>query len=191
MILAAGILALSGGAASLGAVAGAPAKGVSVRLLGRVGVRRNVHLSFHPTKDLPAGGYYYAVLVLEPYKRFTSRRLPPCAASSDMLRTDYGYPHPGRPVRLTLTPGRSPAGHWCPGGSYLGGVYAVPHAPPCESSYPCGSEPYKPPSPCWESETGQRACGKVAQPRRWSYPDGLPRPRAVGARVIARFHVKF
>jgi hypothetical protein len=45
-ILGVGILVLVGGAASLGAVAGTPKKGVSVRVVGRVGVRRNVHVSF-------------------------------------------------------------------------------------------------------------------------------------------------
>ncbi len=190
-ILAVGILALVGGGGSAGGAADKPARGVSVRVLGRVGVRRNVHLSLQPTAGLPAGGYYYAVLVLEPYKRYTGRRLPPCAVSSDMLRTNYGYPHPGRPVRLTLTPAKLPSGHWCPGGRYLGGVYAVPHPPPCESRYPCRGEPYEAPSPCWELKTGQHVCGVVAQPKRWSYPEGLPRPLASGARVIARFHVNF
>lgn len=191
VILAAGFLGLVGGAASIGVAASTPSPGIAVHLLGKVGVRRNVHVSFHPGAGLPMGGYYYAVLILEPYKRYTGRMPPPCATSSDMLRTDYGYPHPGQPVKLTLTPARSPAGHWCTGGSYLGGIYAVPHAPPCERRYPCGSEPYKPPSPCWESETGQKVCGTVAEPRRWAYPDGLPRPLASGARIITSFHVKF
>lgn len=154
-------------------------------------MNRNVHLAFQPTGVLPAGGYYYAVLVLAPYRHYTGQNLPRCATSSDMLRTDYGYPHPGRPVRLTLTPASSSGGHWCAGGTYLGGIYAVPHPPPCESRYPCRSEPYNTPSPCWELKTGQRVCGEVAQPRRWSYPEGLPRPLDPDARIITRFHVSF
>jgi hypothetical protein len=164
---------------------------ISVHLLGAPNVRRNVHLSFRPVSVLPAGGYYYAVVVLEPYKHYTRSAPPPCATSSDMLRTDYAYPHPGQPVGLALTPAESTTGHWCRGGDYLGGIYAVPHAPPCESRYPCRSESYKAPSPCWEFKSGQRVCGEVAQPKRYVYPEGLPRPLASGARIVAYFHVTF
>jgi hypothetical protein len=52
---------------------------------------------------LPEGGYYYAVIVLERYKHYTRKAPPPCATSSDMQKTDYGYPHPGQPVKLALT----------------------------------------------------------------------------------------
>jgi hypothetical protein len=188
-ILAVGAFVL--GIAGPAGVVASVSRVASVRLLGKPNVRRNVHLSFHPSGDLPAGGYYYAVIVLKPYKHYTEKAPPPCATSSDMLRTDYGYPHPRQPVRLALTPAQSATGHWCRGGDYLGGIYAVPHPPPCESRYPCRSEPYKAPSPCWELKTGQRVCGVVAQPKRYAYPEGLPRPLASGARIVARFRVTF
>jgi hypothetical protein len=188
-ILVIGVVTL--GIAGPTGVLASVSRAVSVHLLGNPNVRRNVHLSFRPIGDLPAGGYYYAVVVLRPYKHYTNRMPPPCATSSDMLRTDYGYPHPGQPVRLALTPAQSTAGRWCRGGDYLGGIYAVPHSPPCESRYPCRSEPYKAPSPCWELKTGQRVCGVVAQPKRYAYPEGLPKPLAPGAHIIAHFRVTF
>ena len=45
------------------------------------------------------------------------------------------YPQPTGVVALTLTPSKSKSltEHWCHGGSYEGGVYAVPHPPPCET----------------------------------------------------------
>src|ERR1700722_10940937 len=46
---------------------------------------------------------------------------------------------------------------------------AKPPAPPCRS------EPYTPPSPCWNIE-GHRVCGVVAHPRAYTYPDGPPVP---------------
>jgi len=163
---------------------------VSVHVQRKPGVAGNVHVSFRPTDRLPEGGYYYAVLVLKPYKRYTRKAPPPCATSSDMERADYGYPHPGRPVRLALTPAKSPTGHWCRGGIYSGGIYAVPQAPPCEGTYPClSSEPYER-SNCWEIESGHKVCG-IVRPKRYAYPEGLPTPLARGARIIARFQVTF
>lgn len=161
---------------------------VSVHVEQKPSVAGNVHVSFHPTDRLPAGGYYYAVIVLERYKHYTRKTPPPCATSSDMEKTDYGYPHPGRPVKLALTPAKSFARHWCRGGVYSGGIYAVPHAPPCESSYPCRAEPYK--EPCAGVRPG---CveGVVARPRQYAYPDGLPTPRAEGTRIIGHFQVTF
>jgi hypothetical protein len=186
-ILVGSIVALTA-AGSVGASAGTRA--VSVHVQRKPSVAGNVHISFQPTDRLPEGGYYYAVLVLEPYKHYTRASLPPCATSSDMERADYGYPHPGRPVRLALTPAKSPAGHWCRGGVYSGGIYAVPDAPPCESTYPCrNSEPYER-SDCFELENGRRACG-IVRPKHYSYPEGLPTPLAKGARIIARFQVTF
>src|SRR5271166_1215307 len=126
---------------SLDAASGARPETVSIHVQHGLNVLVNVHISFHPTVHLPQGGYYYAVIVLEPYKHYTEKAPPPCAISSNMLRTDYGYPRAGRLVMLALTPARSATGHWCRGGSYSGGVYAVPHAPPCNSTYPCRSEP--------------------------------------------------
>jgi hypothetical protein len=176
-------------------VAGAPAaastEAVSVRVQRKLNVLDNVHLSLRSTSSLPQGGYYYAVIVLKRYKHYTEKAPPPCATSSDMQRTDYGYPHPGRPVTLALTPARSATGHWCRGGSYTGGIYSVPHTPPCNSTYPCRSEPYEPPSPCLELEARRFACGVVARPKTYAYPDELPQPLAVGARIVGRFTVTF
>lgn len=176
---------------SVTAWAGTSPGTVSVHVQHKPRIGGNLHITFHPTGPLPSGGYYYAVIVLRPYKHYTRTSPPPCATSSNMQRTDYGYPHSGEPVRLALIPTISATGHWCPGGSYTGAVYAVPHPPPCESTYPCRSEPYEPPSPCWELESGRKVCGKVAQPKSYVYPEGPPKPIAKGAQIIGRFTVTF
>jgi hypothetical protein len=137
---------------------------------------------------LPAGGYYYGVLVLRPYRGYTRTVPPACSSSSDMERTDYGYPQQNGLVTLALTPAKSDTQHWCHGGSYEGAVYAVPHAPPCEATYPCRAEPYEA-SPCWNQE-GRPVCGVVARPL-WGYPDPLPEPVGAGTNIVARFSVKF
>ncbi len=165
------------------------AASVSVHVQRKLIVRQNVHLTF-TARQLPEGGYYYGVIVLKPYKKYTRTSPPLCSTSSNMQRTDYGYPKTNGLVALALTPTKSSTGHWCPSGSYEGAIYAVPHAPPCESTYPCHSEPYNPPSPCWGVE-GHRVCGVVAHPREYAYPDGLPTPRATGAKIVARFSVRF
>jgi hypothetical protein len=91
-------------------------------------------------------------------------------------------------VALTLTPSESRTGHWCPAGTYEGGVYAVPHEPPCpQGAYPCY---YKEPIPQCFRVAGRIACGIVLQ-RRWRYPEGLPAPQASGTRIVARFTVRF
>lgn len=163
------------------------AETVSVHVQRKLNARKNVHITFH-ARDLPEGGYYYAVIVLKPYKKYTRTSPPPCATSSDMQRTDYGYPQPSGEVALALTPAKSLTEHWCPSGDYLGAIYAVPHAPPCESAYLCRSEPY------------ERLCagvgpgcvlGVVAQPREWAYPQGLPTPLASGTTRVGRFTVSF
>jgi hypothetical protein len=174
-----------------GASASAQPDAVSVHVQQKPNIASNVHISFHPTGSLPPDGYYYAVMVLKPYKHYTQNEPPPCATSSNMQRTDYGYPHPGHPVRLALTPAKSLARHWCRGGVYSGGIYAVPYLPPCNSTYPCRSEPYKAPSPCFEIAPGRRACGVVAKPKLYRYPAGLPTPLAEGTRIIAHFKVSF
>ncbi|HTA05379.1 MAG TPA: hypothetical protein VK774_03360, partial [Solirubrobacteraceae bacterium] len=145
---------------------------------------QNVHVAFR-ARRLPQGGYYYAVIVLTPYKKYTRTSPPPCATSSNMQGTDYGYPHPNGEVALTLAPAKSLTKHWCPGGRYLGAVYAVPHAPPCESTYPCRSEAY-------ERHCGG-ACphGIIKQPGVWKYPEGLPTPLSSGTRFVGRFTVAF
>jgi hypothetical protein len=177
-------------AGSAGAAASTQSDPVSVRVQQKPSVTGNVHISFRPTGHLPPGGYYYAVIVLKPYKHYTRYAPPPCATSSDMEKTDYGYPHPGRPVRLALTPAKSPAGHWCRSGAYSGGIYAVPHTPPCESTYPCRSEPYK--EPCAGVGPGCPVHdGVVAKPELYHYPIGLPNPIAEGTRIIGHFQVTF
>ncbi len=160
-----------------------------VHVQHNLAVRQNVHLTFR-AKQLPEGGYYYGVIVLKPYKKYMRTSPPLCSTSSNMQRTDYGYPQANGQVALALTPAKSSTGHWCPSGSYDGAIYAVPRAPPCESTYPCASEPYKPPSPCWNIE-GHRVCGVVAHRRAYAYPDGLPVPLASGTTIVARFSVKF
>jgi hypothetical protein len=175
------------GTLSLALSAVALATTVSVHVQRKLAVRQNVHLTFQ-ARQLPEGGYYYGVIVLKPYQKYTRTSPPPCSTSSDMQRTDYGYPQANGGVALALTPAKSSVGHWCRGGSYEGAIYAVPHAPPCESVYPCHSEPYK--EPCAGVGPG---CvhGIVARPRDYRYPDGLPTPRATGTTIVARFSIKF
>jgi hypothetical protein len=178
---------LAAGAATVGFVASAQAMPVHVQR--KPAIRQNVHVRFS-APSLPEGGYYYGVIVLKPYQKYTRRSPPACSTSSNMQRTDYGYPQPGGVVALALTPAKSKAGHWCRGGVYEGAIYSVPHAAPCESKYPCRSEPYTPPSPCWG--TGEHiVCGLVVRPREWQYPDPLPKPLATGTTIVARFSLKF
>lgn len=178
-----------GMASSVDASTNTQSETISVHVQRRLSVRENVHISFHSGGRLPEGGYYYAVIVLKPYKRYTRNAPPPCSTSSNMERTDYGYPQPDRSVRLALTPAKSATGHWCRGGAYVGAVYAVSQAPPCESKYPCRSEPYEPPSPCWEVASGRKVCGVVALPKRYAYTDGIPEPLAHGTRIVGRFSI--
>jgi hypothetical protein len=113
------------------------AETVSVHVQRQLHARQNVHITFH-ARHLAEGGYYYAVIVLKPYKKYTRAAPPPCSTSSNMQRTDYGYPQRGGEVALALAPAKSRTGHWCLGGDYLGAIYAVPHTPPCEWAYPQG-----------------------------------------------------
>ncbi|HEV2945713.1 MAG TPA: hypothetical protein VGX26_11440 [Solirubrobacteraceae bacterium] len=184
-LLIAGVVALTA-AGSVDASTGTQT--VPVNVQQKPSIVGNVHISFPSTGSLPPDSYYYAVMVLKPYKHYTQEVPPPCATSSNMEKTDYGYPRPGRPVRLVLTRAKSLAGHWCRGGVYSGGIYAVPYPPPCNSTYPCRSEPYK--EPCAGIRPG---CveGVVAKPRFYRYPDGLPAPLAKGTRIIGHFKVSF
>jgi hypothetical protein len=179
--LAVGIIALSLAGTSMAA------ETVSVRVQRKLTARQNVHINFH-ARSLPGGGYYYAVIVLKPYKRYTRTSPPPCATSSDMQRTDYGFASSSGAVALALTPTKSLTGHWCPDGDYAGAVYAVPHPPPCESTYPCRAEPYK--EPCVGVRPGC-VLGVVARPREWAYPQGLPTPLASNTSIVGRFIVRF
>jgi hypothetical protein len=169
------------------------ADAMSVHVQRHVAVRQNVHITFHAHK-LAEHGYYYAVMVLKPYKNYTASSPPPCSPSSNMYAADYGYPSPDGEVKLTLTPSLTrtevSAKQWCPGGSYEGGVYAVPHPPPCESKYPCSrSETYKIPQ-CFTGINGTVLCGIVV-PKGWKYPERLPKPLATGTRILGRFSVTF
>ncbi len=182
-LVTAGVLAALGFALSATALAAT----TRVHVQRNLSVHQNVHLTLH-ARRLPEGGYYYGVIVLKPYRRYTRHSPPPCSTSSDMQRTDYGYPQPNEKIALTMTPAHSSTGHWCPGGVYEGAIYAVPHAPPCESAYPCHSEPYK--EPCAGLGPGC-VLGIVAHPKEYAYPDGLPRPRATGTTIVAHFSVRF
>ncbi len=161
---------------------------ISPKISAKPDIRHNVLVGFNAS-PLPQGGYYYAVMTLEPYRHYTAAHQPPCSVSSDMQRTDYGYPQAGK-VSLSLTPARSATGHWCQGGSYEGAIYAVPQPPACEGRYPCESEPYEPPSPCWNAD-GHVVCGVVAPRRPWHYPEAVPRPESKGASIVGWFVVRF
>lgn len=165
----------------------APAHALTVHVQPHPTAAADLHLHFD-APALPDGGYYYAVIVLRPYRHYTRRSPPACSTSSDMQRTDYGWPSDDGQVSLALTPAISHTHHWCHDGSYQGGVYAVPQAPPCEAAYPCHSEPYV--QPCAGVGPG---CveGVVARPLEWTYPDPLPTPLATGTRVVGHFNVKF
>jgi hypothetical protein len=162
----------------------------------------SVQISFQPRKPLPHGGYYYAVAVLVNYPLVTGQSQPACATSSDMQITQYGYRHGDRPVRLRLTAAKSSAGGWCPGATYQGALYAVPHKPPCSALYPCLGHSALETAPC-----GGHVCGVVLPPERqpapapqppgapgtrgYSYPGGLPKPIDRSSRIIARFTLHF
>ena len=133
-----GLLAVGAAASAVGASsAGTPAaQALSALHVPRaLAVGRDVRISFRASQR-PEGGYYYAVIVLKPYKRYTRPSPPPCSASSDMRRADYGYPQRDGVVKLALAPASSRTGRWCRGGTYAGAIYAVPHAPPCEAGTP-------------------------------------------------------
>jgi hypothetical protein len=179
---------VSAGALSLAICAVVWAKAILVHVQGKLAVNENVHIAFQ-AQQIPEGGYYYGVIVLRPYKKYTRGSPPPCSTSSNMQRTNYGYPQANGKVALALTPTRSSTRQWCPGGSYEGAIYAVPRPPPCESRYPCSSEePSK--RPCAGVGPGCLP-GVVALPKDYAYPDGLPKPRAAGTKIVSRFSVKF
>lgn len=182
-----GVLALALAGVASASAASVPGP-VSVRVSQQPSIGGTVSVGFSPRGPLPSGGYYYAVVVLKEYARHPQSAPPRCAISSDMRRTQYGYPHRGRALRLTLTPASSTTGHWCPGGTYIGAVYAVPHRPRCGGSQPCYGHSTQSGS-CWEVE-GRLLCGVVAIPT-YSYPGGLPKPIDHSARVVGHFQVSF
>jgi hypothetical protein len=183
------VFAIGTAGASTAAAASLPAE-VAVHVHKPQSLTGDIGVRFSPITALPADGYYYAVIVLKPYRHFTRAAPPPCAVASDMQKTAYGYARPGHVVSLVLTRSRSRLHEWCRGGGYVGAIYAVPNPPPCESKYPCASE-YSEASPCWETEAGRKVCGVVAHPRAYAYPDGLPAPLEKGTRIIGHFRVTF
>lgn len=163
---------------------------LAVRVQPRLDAAGSVHVSFHPADHLPPGGYYYAVIVLKPYRHFTRAAPPRCATSSNMEKTDYGFPQPAHALGLALTRTASAQHRWCPGGTYIGAIYAVRSAPPCNGTHPCRSESYEA-SPCFELEGGRRVCGVVVRPRVYAYPDGLPSPLEQSTHIVGRFQLTF
>jgi hypothetical protein len=171
--LAAGV---SGALAALGPV--------SVHVPQSPSVTQRVSIDFRPRAHLARGGYYYAVAVLVHYPRpLQAPYTPRCALSSDMGVTQYGFPRNGRALRLTLLAAPSAENTWCPGGRYLGAVYAVPHKPSCSSAYPCYGRGSCSPQVSF--------CGVVAKPGYYSYPRGLPKPVDRSTRIVGRFTLEF
>jgi hypothetical protein len=163
---------------------------VVVHVQANLNALRNVHLSFRPADRLPPGGYYYAVIVLRPYKHYTRSNPPPCAISSDMERADYGYPRPGVRVSLTLAPTESaPDGHWCAGGSYAGAIYAFAHPASCKGTHSCPGEQTPHNEPGTLGCGGYNFCGVVPQ-KEHVYPLSLPRPPE-GTSIVTYFQIVF
>jgi hypothetical protein len=174
------VLVVAGSASASPAPRSGP---VSVNVPPPATVYSDVKIGFRPV-GLPRGGYYYAILVLDRYPRGSrDSPVPPCAISSDMSVVDYGYPDRGR-IRLTLKPAKSAEGHWCSGGTYIGGVYAVSHRPPCNSAYPCYGRSAQGGPGC-----GATYCGVPAFPVPYSYPGGLPESTDRTTRIIGHFKV--
>src|ERR1700682_5223980 len=82
---------LATGASASALIFAGSAHALSVHVQRHVAVRQNVHITFHAHK-LPEHGYYYAVIVLRPYKKYTATSAPTCSPSSNMYAADYGYP---------------------------------------------------------------------------------------------------
>ncbi len=180
------------------ALAASKSAPVSVKVPPHPNITSGVTISFTPREPLPNGGYYYAVVVLTKHyaKRLSSKR---CAQASDMEYTEYGYPGPGKPVSLSLSPektgsasGASTALDWCPGAAYRGAVYAVPHGKPCHPSEPCYGHSTTP--ECYAGEpfcfNGQQVHGKIRR-RKHAQAGELPEPQDSSTRIVAYFRVRF
>lgn len=163
------------------AAAGARAD-VTPKIVSKPATGANVALNFI-ANPLPAGTYYYAVMTLEPYRHYTAEHRPPCSVSSDMQKTDYGYPQDGN-VAVSLAPARSHTGHWCLGGSYEGAIYAVSPTRPCEDTYSCEDERCAT-SPCRVLD------GVVPLRRPWAYPQPPPQPVERNVQIVGWFVVRF
>lgn len=173
-------------AAALCAWAGS-AQALTVHVGTKLDPRRDVRVTF-AAPALPEGGYYYAVLVLRHYRHYTAASPPPCAVSSDMEHTDYGYPDATGTVLLRVSPVPSRTGHWCRGAAYEAAIYAVPHPPPCNAAYPCSSE-----TPRHECAGVGPGCvhGVLPYYAAWKFPEALPSPRADGTKIGAYFRAVF
>lgn len=191
---AVGIAAIVSLSSSLAATRSTP---VSVKVPHHPRIAGDVTISFRPVKPLPSGGYYYAAAVLAKYyaKHLRAAR---CARASNMEQTEYDYPNRDQRVNLVLGPEKylPPSGrvlhlHWCAGATYTGGIYAVPHPPPCSRSEPCYGHSTVP--ECYPGEelcsNGKRVYGKPF--RRYERAGELPRPRDSSTRIVARFLVRF
>ncbi len=109
------LTASAGGILSLALSAIALAATVSVHVQHKPAVRQNVHLTFR-AKQLPEGGYYYGVIVLKPYKKYTRASPPPCSTfeqhATHRLRLSAGQrtggacPYSGENLDRTLVPER-------------------------------------------------------------------------------------
>ncbi len=194
LILAVVVLVASGMASALAAIKPKP---VSVEVPRHPRIVGDFTIGFRSREPLPNGGYYYAVVVLTKYyaKHPSSVR---CAQASNMDYTEYGYPGPGRPVYLRLSPEKSALTtgeplplDWCSGATYQGAVYAVPHGLPCRRSEPCYGHSTAP--ECYAGEAlcsgGKQLHGKVRNRRR--HAGELPEPRDSSTRIIAHFRVPF
>jgi hypothetical protein len=151
----------------------------------------NVRVSFHTRGYLPHGGYYYAVIAVERYRGHTREAPPPCAISSDMLKTQYGYANRHGSVALTLFAAKSVDDRWCSGGAYEGAIYAVPHAPLCSGANPyavCSTDGYEFGGGC---NFAEKVCGVVIRGRRYAYLDGLPKPIDTSTQIVGRFQIRF
>jgi hypothetical protein len=171
---------------------------VSVQVPHHLSTASDFMISVKPREPPPAGGYYYGVAVLTKYyaRRLSSKR---CAQASDMEYTEYGYPGPGKPVTVTLSPekvrlasGATTTRDWCRGATYKGAVYAIPHGKPCRRFEPCYGHSTAP--ECYSGEAlcinDKRVYGVVAKgkPRQLGQ---LPQPRDGSARIVAYFRVRF
>jgi hypothetical protein len=151
-------------------------------------VSGDLHIRFGPPHDnKPQRSYYYAVVVLKNYHHYSPQAPPPCAISSDMGHTEYGFPHRGKLTHLTLTPATSAENQWCPG-TYIGAVYSVSHRSRCSRYYPCSHGSNR-------TFTGKLPIsighGRAREGEPYSYPGGLPNPIDRSAHIVGRFEVEF